>query len=43
MSPSLATGQLPRDLFAGLAVTSHDPAILNRAVFDHVLSRPLRR
>jgi hypothetical protein len=34
---SFDAGPLPRDLFAGLAVTSHDPAILNHAVFDHVL------
>jgi len=34
---SVDAGPLPRDLFAGLAVTSHDPAILNHATFDGVL------
>ena len=34
---SFDAGLLPRDLFAGLAVTSHDTAILNHAVFDGVL------
>jgi hypothetical protein len=34
---SFDAGPLPRDLFAGLAVTSHDPAVLNHGVFDGVL------
>lgn len=34
---SFDAGSLPRDLFAGLAVTSHDPAVLNQAAFDGVL------
>jgi hypothetical protein len=34
---SFDAGPLPRDLFAGLAVTSHDPAVLNDAAFDDVL------
>ena len=34
---SFNAATLPRDLFAGLAVTSHDPAVLNHAAFEGVL------
>jgi hypothetical protein len=37
---SFDAGPLPRELFAGLAVTSHDPAVLNQAAFDDVLVNP---